>query len=493
VDEKTVQKAQNMPIFQDHFLDNRNEWELRDDDYALLRIDPGDYAYVVHHKQQHGEWTTWQPFFIDDDWSYKIHAVIERVSGGNFGYGLIWRCQDEENCYSFEISQSGYFRIRRRSSGVWSVRQPWTQSRHIQPGQQAVNELMIIQLLDKAEFFINGEAVFALPFTKPSEDDGFGFVVNGNLNIRVHSTIVLRYVDWTAQLVDEKQRPSSLAIDQAALDEMLADLNQLVGMENIKQEINTLINFLKVQKLRQTRGLIPMPLSLHMVLAGPPGTGKTTVARLIGRIYRALSFLPSGHLIETDRAGLVAPFVGQTAIKVDEMVEKALGGILFIDEAYALMPRGSQNGHDFGLEAIETLLKRMEDHRGRLAVIIAGYGDELHRFLEANPGVKSRFNRYFYFEHYKPYELANIFTVFCTEHDLQLTQEARKKLLHHMTAVYHKRTRVFGNGRYARNLLEKTIERQANRIVNLEPITDELLCTLTETDIPTEPLADTAV
>ncbi|MEZ4592095.1 MAG: AAA family ATPase [Chloroflexota bacterium] len=236
-----------------------------------------------------------------------------------------------------------------------------------------------------------------------------------------------------------------------------------------------------------------MPLSLHMVLAGPPGTGKTTVARLIGRIYRALGFLPSGHLIETDRAGLVAPYVGQTALKVDEMVEKALGGILFIDEAYALMPRGGQNGQDFGLEAIETLLKRMEDQRGKLAVIIAGYGDELHRFLEANPGVKSRFNRYFYFEHYKPYELANIFTTFCAEHDLIVTQEARKKLLKHMTAVYHNRNRAFGNGRYARNLLEKTIERQANRIVHLEPMTDELLCTLTEADIPPDGLVDTAV
>ena len=482
-----------MPIFQDHFLDNRNQWEERDDANALLRIDAGDYAYVVQHKKRQGEWTTWQPFFIDDDWAYKIHAVIERVAGGNYGYGLLWRCVDEQNCYSFEIAQSGYFRLRRRTAGVWSERQPWTQSKHIREGQQAVNELMIIQLLDKAEFYINGRSVFELPFAIPAHEDGFGFVVNGDLSIRVHSTIVLRYVDWSDTVQDNGKRPSPLTIDQPALDAVLADLNNLVGMENIKQEINTLINFLKVQKLRQMRGLTQMPLSLHMVLAGPPGTGKTTVARLIGRIYRALGFLPSGHLIETDRAGLVAPFVGQTALKVDEMVEKALGGILFIDEAYALMPRGGPNGQDFGLEAIETLLKRMEDQRGRLAVIIAGYGDELDRFLQANPGVKSRFNRYFYFEHYKPYELANIFTAFCNEHDLTLTPDAKKKLLRHMTAVYHKRGRAFGNGRYARNLLEKTIERQANRIVHLEPMTDELLCTLIQADIPPDVLVDTAV
>ena len=480
-----------MPIFQDHFLDNRNEWEVRDDEHALLRIGVGDYAYVVQHKHKQGEWTTWQPFFIDDDWSYKIHAVIERVSGGNYGYGLLWRCKDEENCYSFEVSQGGYFRLRHRSAGIWTIRQPWTQSRHIRSGKQAVNELMITQLLDKAEFFINGQFVFELPFAKPAHEDGFGFVVNGDVSIRVHSTIVLRYVDWLEQVEKEGKRPS-LSIDQAALDEVMTDLHKLVGMENIKQEVNTLINFLKVQKLRQTHGLAPMPLSLHMVLAGPPGTGKTTVARLIGRIYKALGFLPGGHLIETDRAGLVAPFVGQTALRVDEMVEKALGGILFIDEAYALMPRGNQNGQDFGLEAIETLLKRMEDHRGRLAVIIAGYGDELHRFLEANPGVKSRFNRYFYFEHYKPHELADIFTLFCTEHQLILTDEATTLLHHHMTAVYHDRTRIFGNGRYVRNLLEKSIERQANRIVNLQPMTGEILCTLTAADIPPAPPTETA-
>ncbi|MCP5096751.1 MAG: AAA family ATPase [Chloroflexi bacterium] len=321
-----------------------------------------------------------------------------------------------------------------------------------------------------------------MPFSKPAHEDGFGFVVNGNITIRIHSTIVLRYVDWEEQ-EGNGERPS-LTIDEPALREVLTELRDLVGMKNIKQEIQTLINFLKVQKLRQERGLMPMPISLHMVLAGPPGTGKTTVARMIGRIYKSLGFLEGGHVTETDRAGLVAPYVGQTAIKVDETVEKALGGILFIDEAYSLMPRGDHQGQDFGLEAIEALLKRMEDHRGKLAVIIAGYADEMHRFLDANPGVKSRFNRYFYFEHYKPQELSLIFKTFCEQNELRLTQNALAKLQTHLSDVYQVRTTAFGNGRYARNLLEKTVERQANRIVQITPISDEQLCTITAADIP---------
>ena len=187
---------------------------------------------------------------------------------------------------------------------------------------------------------------------------------------------------------------------------------------------------------------------------------------------------------KTDRAGLVAPYVGQTAIKVDGMVEKALGGVLFIDEAYALMPVNHQSGQDFGREAIEALLKRMEDQRGRFAVIIAGYENEMHRFLEANSGVKSRFNRYFYFSHYKPDELFAIFERMAQEANLRLTRNAKKKLYAGFEEVCLQRDDAFGNGRYVRNLLEKTIERQANRIVNIKPMTDEILMTITSADIP---------
>lgn len=260
------------------------------------------------------------------------------------------------------------------------------------------------------------------------------------------------------------------------------ELNNLVGMENIKEEIRTLTNLLKVQKLRSERGMATTSVSLHCVFCGPPGTGKTTVARLLGRIFKDLEYLKKGHLIETDRAGLVAGFVGQTATKVDNMVQSALDGVLFIDEAYALEPEGG--GNDFGQEAIDTLLKRMEDDRDRLVVIVAGYTNEMQRFIEANPGLKSRFNRYFYFKDYTPEELVAIFEKIAGKSHFKLTAAAKDRLYALFFRLYSQRDRTFGNGRLARNLFEKVIENQANRLAVMGAITDDMLVTLLPEDIP---------
>jgi len=267
------------------------------------------------------------------------------------------------------------------------------------------------------------------------------------------------------------------------LEQALAELNNLVGMDNIKEEVKTLANFLKVQKIRAERGLAQTQVSLHCVFCGPPGTGKTTVARLTSRIFQGLGFLQKGHLIETDRSGMVAGYVGQTAKKVDDLVNSALDGVLFIDEAYALVPQDANR--DFGQEAIDILLKRMEDYRDRLVIIVAGYTDEMSTFIEANPGLKSRFNRYFYFDHFKPEELLAIFEKTCEKSHFKLTADAREKLRRYLEDLYINRDKTFGNGRTVRNLFEKTIEKQANRLAVLSSLTDEVLTTLLPEDIAT--------
>lgn len=294
--------------------------------------------------------------------------------------------------------------------------------------------------------------------------------------LREIRALVYRKADGSAegQKVPEKEE---------TLEEIMEKINSLVGMKKIKEEISTFINLIKVQKARTEKNLPLTPLSLHCVFYGPPGTGKTTIARYLGKVYKALGLLKKGQLVETDRAGLVAGYVGQTAIKVDEVVQKALDGVLFIDEAYSLVP-ANVAGNDFGQEAIDAILKRMEDYRDRLVVIVAGYTDEMQRFINANPGLKSRFSRYFYFDHYTPDELMAIFDIFCKNAAFKVDDAAREKMKKNLTILYEKRDRSFGNGRLVRNVFEKIVERQANRIAGIAPLTEEVLCAIVEADVP---------
>lgn len=275
---------------------------------------------------------------------------------------------------------------------------------------------------------------------------------------------------------DKDEAPAETIAD------ILTEIDTLIGMDNVKKQIRTFINFIKVQDIRKERDLPAAQITTHAVFHGPPGTGKTTIARYLGRIYRALHLLKKGHMIETDRAGLVAGYVGQTAIQVNDVVEEALDGVLFIDEAYSLSPENAHN--DFGQEAIDALLKRMEDHRDRLAVIVAGYPQEMKRFIESNPGLQSRFNRYFYFDHYQPRELIAIFDLFIREINIQLTGQARTALIALFEKLYSARTKRFGNGRLVRNVFEKAVEKQANRIAKITDISDRELCSLGKRDIP---------
>lgn len=271
------------------------------------------------------------------------------------------------------------------------------------------------------------------------------------------------------------------------LELAMKELQSMTGLENIKRDVNDLLSYIKIEKLRRERGLESNPIVLHSVFSGPPGTGKTTVARLLGKILKALGLLAKGHVVEVDRSGLVAEFIGQTAQKTNKVIDSALDGILFIDEAYSLAPE--DDSRDFGREAIETLLKRMEDSRDRLIVIVGGYTAEMKRFIEANPGLQSRFTRYFFFDDYKPEQLCTIFNEICISRKFNLLQEAMDKLMRYTDFLYRSRTKSFGNARAMRNLFEEVIRLQAGRLAKLSQITDTDLTTINEADI-TEAVKD---
>ena len=270
------------------------------------------------------------------------------------------------------------------------------------------------------------------------------------------------------------------APEKPNFDELMEQLDSLVGLDTVKKEVKNLINLVKVRKLRQENDLPVPPMSFHMVFLGNPGTGKTTVARLISGLYAAIGVLSKGQLIEVDRSGLVAGYVGQTALKTQEVIQSALGGVLFIDEAYSLASGGE---NDFGREAIETMLKAMEDHRDDLVVIVAGYTGPMEKFIHSNPGLESRFNRYFFFPDYDGNQLTEIFRIQCKKNSYTLTPEADEAALKMFTRLYEERDENFGNGRDVRNCFEDMVVRQSNRVAALENPSKEDLMTVKPEDL----------
>lgn len=289
----------------------------------------------------------------------------------------------------------------------------------------------------------------------------FAAKINQDKNLNAE-TIVPNLMDIS---IDEKNRDlkgesSSTGDENTNLfDETIAELNSLIGLDGIKKEVTDLVNLVRVQSIRAKHGLKVVPISLHLVFTGNPGTGKTTVARLIGKLYKEIGVLKKGQLIEVDRSGLVAGYIGQTAIKTQEKINEALGGVLFIDEAYSL----AKNGNDFGMEAIETLLKAMEDHRDEFLVIAAGYPAPMEAFIESNPGLRSRFKRIITFPDYTEDELLQIFIKMCADYDYRLTEKAKEKVVDRIHIEKTSNAANFANARTIRNIFEAVITRQSSR------------------------------
>ena len=270
-----------------------------------------------------------------------------------------------------------------------------------------------------------------------------------------------------------------LEVPTEDLDSVLRELNELIGLESVKARVAEMTNFVRIQQVRRDRGLKALQVSLHTVFAGNPGTGKTTVARLIGKIYRALGVLKKGHLVECDRAALVGEYVGQTAPKTNAVIDSALDGILFVDEAYAL----AKGGNDFGQEAIETLLKRMEDNRERLIVIVAGYTGEMNGFIGSNPGLQSRFTTFIEFPDYTPAQLSEIFASMARENGMICSVRLREKAYAYFDTLYQNRARHFGNARLVRNNFEAALNRQATRLAKAETFSPDALSLLEAEDL----------
>ena len=278
--------------------------------------------------------------------------------------------------------------------------------------------------------------------------------------------------------VDANMEPS------ANIKALLDDIDSMIGLDGVKKEIHSLVNILQVQKIRKERGLKYPVMSNHLVFIGNPGTGKTTVARKIGQIYKYLGLLEKGDLTETDRSGLVAGYMGQTAEKVQEVVEKAMGGILFIDEAYALTSY-ENNGGDFGQEAVDTLLKLMEDNRDRLIVIVAGYPEPMEKFLDSNPGLRSRFNKYIQFEDYSVSQLVDIFIEMCTSQDFIIGEGVKEELALKIGVMVANAGENFANAREIRNYFENVVAKQAERLMkkSYDEINGDALLTIEKEDL----------
>ena len=282
-----------------------------------------------------------------------------------------------------------------------------------------------------------------------------------------------------AKSTEKMPEPEEEALPVEDMEDLKKELDSYIGLDVVKEEVRNLINMVSVYKLRKEHDLPTTDMSLHMVFTGNPGTGKTMMARMMARIYRSLGILSKGQLVEVDRSGLVAGYVGQTALKTQKVIEKAMGGVLFIDEAYAL---NGKSENDFGQEAIDTVLKAMEDHRDDLVVIVAGYTDLMEKFIHSNPGLESRFNRFLLFEDYTPDQMLAIFRMQCKKGCYRLAEGVEEMVRDYITEE-NGDPETFGNARGVRNIFEHILVAQNNRLAAMDTVTKEDLMEITQDDV----------
>ena len=294
----------------------------------------------------------------------------------------------------------------------------------------------------------------------------------------LNSNLIEFYGYTTLQSICKPE--TEIAVDKRTLQELLDELNALVGLETVKAKVNDLIVYQKVQKLRREHNLNSSKNTLHLAFTGNPGTGKTTVARIVGRIYKQIGLLSKGHFIEVSRTDLIAGYQGQTALKVKKVIEGARGGVLFIDEAYSI----TENDHSdsYGKECLTELTKALEDYRDDLVVIVAGYTEPMNKFFESNPGLKSRFNSFIEFENYQAEELEEIQVRMCEKNDYRLSEEVRKKIKVFFESEISKNNENFANGRLVRNIYDDLVMSHARRVIKIENVSRDDLSEITAND-----------
>lgn len=495
--------------YEEAFLNKKHNWRVNNDiELGQTFLSKNGGLMLKGNGPEFYDFSFELPKFnTSKSFSYEIEFYFDENYNPNnnirfcFGFGDLAENGKRFNC---TFSDANEFMIELQENlSTSNIIQNWITTKGLRSKLRGNNRLKISKFDNKIDnnlyFEINGE----IAFNCQSLSDNYSLIhfriADGSVSIRsfkakylpVENTQQVKknrnvsnqvnMSDKTANLKSEMIRGDSIEHINSNIQSVLTELNGLIGLDNVKQEIHKLINFIKVQKARENAGLKTTNVSYHIVFTGNPGTGKTTVARIIGQIYKALGVLRYGNMKETDRSGLVGEYIGHTEKKVNDVVDKAMHGVLFIDEAYSLIIKNTSN--DFGKLAIDALVKRMEDDRDKIVVIVAGYTNEMKEFIEANPGLKSRFNRYIEFSDYTPDELFQIYKTMCEKQDYQIREDAVKKINLLFETVYQNRDKTFGNGRFVRNIFEKTVENLANRISSGSSFDRETLTTITIDDI----------